>query len=73
MDMYAFTCKAHLKKVNEKYINHLGMDVVGKRKCSAAIKDYKGEILDEFFFGNESLFYIDGAFLWTTLVQVQTS
>jgi hypothetical protein len=49
------------------------MDVVGKRKCSAAIKDYKREILDEFFFGNERLFYIDGAFLWTTIVQVQTS
>jgi len=34
-------------------MNHLGIDV-GKRKCRAvAIKDDKGMILDEFFFGND--------------------
>ncbi len=33
-------------------MNHLGIDV-GKRKCRAAIKDDKGNILDEFFFGND--------------------
>ena len=45
--------KANLKKGNEIDMNHLGMDVTGKRKCSAAIKDDKGEMLDEFFFGND--------------------
>ena len=40
-------------KVNEKKLNHLGIDV-GKRKCRAALKDDKGKILDEFFFGNNS-------------------
>ena len=35
-------------------MNHLGIDVIGKRKCSrAAIKDDKGKVLDEFFFGND--------------------
>ena len=35
-------------------MNHLGIDVVGKRKCGrAALKDDKGTILDEFFFGND--------------------
>ena len=34
-------------------MNHLGIDVVGKRKCRAALKDDKGKILDEFFFGND--------------------
>jgi transposase len=34
-------------------MNHLGIDV-GKRKCRAAIKDDKGKILDEFFFGNDT-------------------
>jgi hypothetical protein len=34
-------------------MNHLGIDV-GKRKCSRAVlKDDKGMILDEFFFGND--------------------
>src|SRR6476661_5353851 len=33
-------------------MNHLGIDV-GKRKCRAAIKDDKGQVLDEFFFGND--------------------
>ena len=33
-------------------MNNLGIDV-GKRKCRAALKDDKGKILDEFFFGNE--------------------
>ncbi len=33
-------------------MDHLGIDV-GKRKCRAAIKDDKGKILDEFFFGND--------------------
>ena len=36
-----------------KKLNHLGIDV-GKRKCRAALKDDKGKILDEFFFGNNS-------------------
>jgi len=34
-------------------MNHLGIDV-GKRKCRAALKDDKGNILDEFFFGNDA-------------------
>src|SRR6185312_17430453 len=33
-------------------MNHLGIDV-GKRECRAAIKNDKGNILDEFFFGND--------------------
>ncbi|HJR48654.1 MAG TPA: transposase [Nitrososphaeraceae archaeon] len=40
------------RRMNEK-LNHLGIDV-GKRKCRAALKDYKGKILDEFFFGNDA-------------------
>ncbi|HJT84345.1 MAG TPA: hypothetical protein VJ697_07670 [Nitrososphaeraceae archaeon] len=36
-----------------KKLNHLGRDV-GKRKCRAALKDDRGVILDEFFFGNNS-------------------
>ena len=28
---------------------------VGKRKCRAAVKDDKGNILDEFFFGNDTI------------------
>jgi transposase len=40
------------KEMNEK-LNHLGIDV-GKRKCRAVIKDDKGKILDEFFFGNDA-------------------
>ena len=35
-----------------KRMNHLGIDV-GKRKCRAVLKDDKGKILDEFFFGND--------------------
>ena len=34
-------------------MNYLGIDV-GKRKCRAALKDDKGNILDEFFFGNDA-------------------
>ena len=34
-------------------MNHLGIDV-GKRKCRGALKDDRGKILDEFFFGNNS-------------------
>jgi transposase len=34
-------------------LNHLGIDV-GKRTCRAALKDNRGTILDEFFFGNNS-------------------
>ncbi len=35
-------------------MNNLGIDVTGKRKCSrAALKDDKGKILDEFFFGKD--------------------
>ncbi len=45
-------CKANVKKGNEKYVNHLGIGV-GKRECRAALKDDKGMILDEFFFGND--------------------
>jgi transposase len=42
------------KKVNEKRkLNHLGINV-GKRICRIALKDDKGKILDEFFFGNNS-------------------
>jgi transposase len=39
--------------MNEKKLNHLGIDV-GKRKCRAALKDDRGKTLDEFFFGNNS-------------------
>ncbi len=39
--------------MNEK-LNHLGIDILGKRKCRAALKDDKGRILDEFFFGNDA-------------------
>jgi len=35
-----------------KNMNHVGIDV-GKRKCRVALKDDKGNILDEFFFSNE--------------------
>src|SRR3954470_19196493 len=48
--MYA-ACEANLKK-EMKNMNHLGIDV-GKRRCRAALKDDKGNILDEFFFSNE--------------------
>ena len=37
----------------KKKLNHIGIDV-GKRKCRAALKDDRGKILDEFFFGNNS-------------------
>jgi predicted lipoprotein with Yx(FWY)xxD motif len=41
-----------------KNMNHLGIDVVVKRKCGrAALKDDKGMILDEFFFGNDKTGY----------------
>ena len=43
--------KERKKKVNEKKLNHLGIDVE-KRKCSAALKNDRGKLLDEFFFGN---------------------
>ncbi|MDR4491493.1 MAG: transposase [Candidatus Nitrosocosmicus sp.] len=47
-------CIANDNKMGEnKKMNHLGIDVVGKRKCRAAIKDDKGKILFEFFFGND--------------------
>ena len=32
-------------------MNNLGIDV-GKKKCRAALKDDRGEILNEFFFSN---------------------
>jgi len=41
------------RRMKEK-LNHLGIDV-GKRKCRAALKDDKGKILDEFFFGNDAI------------------
>ncbi|HXT84957.1 MAG TPA: transposase [Verrucomicrobiae bacterium] len=34
-------------------MNHLGIAVLGKKKCRASLKDDKGMILDEFFFSNE--------------------
>ena len=36
-------------------MNHLGINVGGKRKCgrAEAIKGNKGHMLDEFFFGND--------------------
>ena len=46
-------------------MNHLGIDV-GKRKCRAAIKDDKGKILDEFFFGN------DGSGIHSLLSRIQS-
>jgi transposase len=46
-------CIANNSKKGEKNMNYLGIDV-GKRKCRAAIKDDKGKILDEFFFGNDT-------------------
>lgn len=46
-------CIANDNKIGEnKKMNHLGIDV-GKRKCRAALKDDKGKILNEFFFGND--------------------
>ena len=44
-----------LKKEGERKrkLNHLGIDV-GKRICRVALKDDRGKILDEFFFGNNS-------------------
>ncbi|MGD9672584.1 MAG: hypothetical protein AB7U98_03780 [Candidatus Nitrosocosmicus sp.] len=38
--------------MNEK-LNHLGIDV-GKRKCRAFLKNGKGKILNDFFFGNDA-------------------
>jgi transposase len=35
-------------------LNHLRIDVGIKRKCRAALKDDKGNIFDEFFFGNDA-------------------
>jgi hypothetical protein len=35
-----------------KDMNHLGIDIVGKRKCRAVLKDDKGRILDEIPFWN---------------------
>ena len=37
--------------VNEKKLNHLGIDVE-KRKCSAGLKNDREKLLDKFFFGN---------------------
>ena len=34
-------------------MNHLGIDSRKEKMCRAAIKDDKGKILDEFFFGND--------------------
>lgn len=48
--------------MKEKETNNLAIDV-GKRKCRAAVKDGEGNILDEFFFGND----LDGR---TRLVEV---
>ncbi|MDN5847313.1 MAG: IS110 family transposase [Candidatus Nitrosocosmicus sp.] len=50
--MFATTCIANNKK-RRKNMNHLGIDV-GKRKCRAALKDDKGMIVNEFFFGNDT-------------------
>jgi transposase len=48
-------------------MNHLGIDDVGKRKCRAvAIKDDRGQLLDEFFFGN------DGYDIQNLLLRIQT-
>ena len=41
------------KKGEWKKLNHLGIDVE-KRKYSAALKNDRGKLLDEFFFGNNS-------------------
>lgn len=38
----------------KKKLNHLGIDVGKKKKCRVALKDDRGKILDEFFFGNNS-------------------
>ena len=38
-------------------MNNLGIDVgidVGKKKCRAALKDVRGEIIREFFFSNNN-------------------
>ncbi len=40
------------KRIWKKDINHLGIDVE-KRKCRTALKDDKGKVLVEFFFGND--------------------
>ena len=39
--------------MNEKKLYYLEIDV-GKKKFRVALKDDKGKILDEFFFGNNS-------------------
>jgi len=44
--------KSKNRRMKEK-LNHLGIDV-GKRKCRAALKDDKGKIVNEFFFGNDA-------------------
>jgi transposase len=45
-------------------MNHLGIDA-GRRKCRAALKDDKGMMLDEFFFGN------DGNGIYNLLSRIQ--
>ena len=54
MDVCHLLANKEKKKVNEKKLNHLGIDV-GKRRCRAALKDDRGRILEEFFFGNNSV------------------
>lgn len=44
---------AACKPARVKEMNSIGIDV-GKRKCRASVKDKDGNILEEFFFGNDS-------------------
>ena len=50
--MYAVACKANLKKGNEKYESSWNR-CRKEKMCRAVLKDDKGKILDEFFFGND--------------------
>jgi transposase len=38
--------------VKKERMNTVGIDV-GKKKCRAAVKDSRGQILSEFFFSND--------------------
>jgi transposase len=45
--------QANTKRKGREIMNNLGIDV-GKKKCRAALKDERGEIVSEFFFSNNT-------------------
>jgi hypothetical protein len=53
MDMNAVACKANLKKGNEEYESSWNRCSRKEKIGIAALKDDKGMMLDEFFFGND--------------------